>query len=242
MTEVRILSIIPPMTQLNTPYPSTAYLTGFLRSRGFKAEQADLSIALALKLLSVQGVQAIHAQVSALPRKQHTPATGFFAEHFESYRTTIAAAIRFLQGRDPSLAHRIASRHYLPEGPRFASLERYMDEQRQEVDTLDWAFGALGLQDRAKHIATLYLNDLADVIRDAIDPRFEFVRYAESLAASQPTFDRLQTALGAPHSLVDASLHALTLEALSQYRPNLVLITAPFPAQSWLNPGSLLVG
>jgi radical SAM superfamily enzyme YgiQ (UPF0313 family) len=229
MTEVRILSIIPPMTQLNTPYPSTAYLTGFLRSRGFKAEQADLSIALALKLLSVQGVQAIHAQVSALPRKQHTVATGFFAEHFESYRTTITPAVRFLQGRDPSLAHRIASRHYLPEGPRFASLEHYIDHQRQEGDALDWAFGALGLQDRAKHIATLYLNDLADVIRDAIDPRFEFVRYAESLAASQPTFDQLQTALSAPHNLVDASLNTLTLGALSQYQPNLVLITAPFP-------------
>jgi hypothetical protein len=229
MTEMRILSIIPPMTQLNTPYPSTAYLTGFLRSRGFKAEQADLSIALALKLLSVQGVDAIHAQVSALPRKQHTVTTGFFAEHFESYRTTIAPAIRFLQGRDPSLAHRIASRHYLPEGPRFASLEHYIDDQRQEGDPLDWAFGALGLQDRAKHIATLYLNDLADVIRDAIDPRFEFVRYAESLAASQPTFDQLQTALSAPHNLVDAFLHALTLEALSQYQPSLLLITAPFP-------------
>jgi radical SAM superfamily enzyme YgiQ (UPF0313 family) len=229
MTEVRILSIIPPMTQLNTPYPSTAYLTGFLHSRGFKAEQADLSIALALKLLSVQGVQAIHAQVSALPSKRHTPATGFFAEHFESYRTTIAPAIRFLQGRDSSLAHRIASRLYLPEGPRFASLEHYIDDQRQEGDTLDWAFGALGLQDRAKHIATLYLNDLADVIRDAVDPRFEFVRYAESLAASQPTFDQLQSALSAPHNLVDAFLHALTLEALSQHQPTLVLITAPFP-------------
>jgi len=228
MTEMRILSIIPPMTQLNTPYPSTAYLTGFLRSRGFEAEQADLSIALALKLLSMHGMQAIHKEVSALPRKQHTAATGFFAEHFESYRTTVAPAIRFLQGRDPSLAHRIASRHYLPEGPRFASLGHYTDDQEHAGDPLDWAFGALGLQDRAKHIATLYLNDLADVIRDAIDPRFEFVRYAESLAASQPTFDQLHTALNARHNLVDAFLHALTLEALS-HRPTLVLITAPFP-------------
>src|SRR6202035_2333254 len=88
MSEMRILSIIPPMTQLNTPYPSTAYLTGFLRSRGFNAEQADLSIALALKLLSVEGVQAIRRQLTTLPRKQHTVATCFFAEHFESYRTT----------------------------------------------------------------------------------------------------------------------------------------------------------
>jgi DNA-binding NarL/FixJ family response regulator len=30
----RVLSLIPPMTQLNTPYPSTAYLTGFLRGAG----------------------------------------------------------------------------------------------------------------------------------------------------------------------------------------------------------------
>ena len=226
---VRILSIIPPMTQLNTPYPSTAYLTGFLRSRGLHAEQIDLSIGLALRLLSTEGLRDIHRQVELLSRKRHTPATRFFADHFAGYQTTIAPAIRFLQGRDPSLAHRIASRRYLPEGPRFTSLEHYVDSEHGETDALDWAFGALGLQDRAKHIATLYLNDIADVIRDAIDPRFEFVRYAESLAASQPTFDHLHEALDTSHTLVDAHLHALTLEALSRHRPTLVLITAPFP-------------
>lgn len=226
---MRILSIIPPMTQLNTPYPSTAYLTGFLRSRGFHAEQADLSISLALKLMSAEGLQAIHEQVRALHRRRHRAATHFFLQHFESYSTTISPVIRFLQGQDASLAHRIASRRYLPEGPRFASLDRYVGGGPGEGDALDWAFGALGLQDRAKHIGTLYLNDLADVIRDAIDPRFEFVRYAESLAASQPTFDHLHAALNTPHNLVDAFLHELTLEAISRHQPNLVLITAPFP-------------
>src|SRR3954463_11318870 len=97
---LRILSIIPPMTQLNTPYPSTAYLTGFLRSRGFHADQTDLSIGLALKLLSVDGLIAIHEQVRALSRKRQTPATRFFADHFEMYRNTVAPTIRFLQGRD----------------------------------------------------------------------------------------------------------------------------------------------
>jgi radical SAM superfamily enzyme YgiQ (UPF0313 family) len=229
MSELRILSIIPPMTQINTPYPSTAYLTGFLRSRGFMAEQVDLSIALVLKLLSVEGVQAMHGHVSALQRGQHTAATRFFLGHFELYRNTIAPAIRFLQGRDFSLAHRIASRHYLPEGPRFAPLGRFVDGRQHDGDALDWAFGALGLQDRAKHIATLYLNDLADVIHDAIDPRFEFVRYAESLAASQGSFDRLQSALAAPRSLVDEFLNELTIATLSQHHPTLVLLTAPFP-------------
>ena len=31
---MRVLLLTPPMTQLNTPYPATAYLTGFLRAHG----------------------------------------------------------------------------------------------------------------------------------------------------------------------------------------------------------------
>ncbi len=227
-SDLRILSIIPPMTQLNTPYPSTAYLTGFLRSRGFNARQTDLSLGLALRLLSTRGLRDIHQQARGLSGKRRA-AVGFFLEHFETYCSTIAPVIRFLQGRDPSLAHRIAARRYLPEGPHFAALDHYVESEPGAGDALDWAFGALGLQDRAKHIATLYLNDLAGVIRAAVDPRFEFVRYAEALAASQPTFDQLHAALGAPHTLVDAALHELTLEALAKYEPDLVLITAPFP-------------
>ena len=82
----------------------------------------------------------------------------FFLEHFAIYRTTIAPVIRFLQGRDPSLAHRIAARHYLPEGPRFAVARSLCGRGPGAGDALDWAFGALGLQDRAKHLATLYLE------------------------------------------------------------------------------------
>jgi hypothetical protein len=229
MSNVRILSIIPPMTQLNTPYPSTAYLTGFLRSRGFEAQQTDLSIGLVLRLLSMEGLDAMHAVAESLPREAATPATRFFVRHVESYRSTITPTLRFLQGRDPTRAHRIATRRYLPEGPRFDALAQYDAGPPQAGDPLDWAFGALGLQDRAKHIATLYLNDLADVIRDAIDPRFEFVRYAESLAASQPSFDPLHAALCAPPTLVDSMLRALTLEALARHEPTLLLVTAPFP-------------
>ena len=48
LTQVEPFHVIAPMTQLNTPYPSTAYLTGFLRSRGVSAVQEDLALALAL--------------------------------------------------------------------------------------------------------------------------------------------------------------------------------------------------
>jgi hypothetical protein len=132
-----------------------------------------------------------------------------------------------LQGRDSTLAHRIASRNFLPEGERFAALDAYDDHQGG--DPLAWAFGSLGAQDRARHLATLYLNDLADVLRDAVDERFEFVRYAESLAQSQPTFEPLATALAAEPNLVDDILQQLTQAVLEQHQPTLVLISVPFP-------------
>ena len=224
---LRVLSVIPPMTQLNTPYPSTAYLTGFLRSREISAVQEDLALALVLRLLSVEGLQAVSQAIEALPSARYTPSVRAFVEQRARYLATIEPVIAFLQGRDTTLAHRIAGRHFLPEGPRFDTLDVYVDEEGG--DPLAWAFGALGLQDRAKHLATLYLNDLADVLRDAVDERFEFVRYAEALAASQASFDALAEALQAPLNLVDEVLRDLTVQALERHRPTVVLLSVPFP-------------
>ncbi len=226
-TPTRVLSLIPPMTQLNTPYPSTAYLTGFLRSRGVAAVQEDLALALILELLSPAGLQELKAAVDALPAAGRSAAVDAFDERFDEYRQTLGPTLAFLQGRDATLAHRICSRRFLPEGPRFAALDVYVDPDGG--DPMAWAFGALGAHDRARHLATLYLNDLADVLREAVDPRFEFVRYAEQLAQSQPTFDPLAAALAAPLNLVDRTLQQLTLQAIERHRPTLVLVSVPFP-------------
>ncbi|PHY05645.1 MAG: radical SAM protein [Alcaligenaceae bacterium] len=215
------------MTQLNTPYPSTAYLTGFLRSRDFCAVQEDLALALVLRLLSRQGLAEVAEVIARLPVAEHTQTIAAFSAQRVQYLATVEPVIAFLQGRDSTLAHRIASRQYLPEGPRFASLDVFVDDEGG--DPLAWAFGAVGLNDKAKHLATLYLNDLADVLRDAIDPRFEFVRYAESLAASQASFEPLAEALAAPDNMIDATLARLTLEALGAHQPTVVLISVPFP-------------
>ncbi len=225
---LRVLSVIPPMTQLNTPYPSTAYLTGFLRSRGVQAVQEDLALALILRLLSAPGLTAIHEQVNRQPAQQRSARVDRFVQSFEAYRSTIDPTITFLQGRDSTLAHRIASRSYLPEGPRFQSLDVF-EADAEGGDPMAWAFGTLGVQDRARHLATLYLNDLADVIKDGVDPRFEFVRYGEKLAASQATFEPLAAALAAAPNLVDQLLQQLTLAAVDQHQPTVVLISVPFP-------------
>ena len=220
------------MTQLNTPYPSTAYLTGFLRQRGFAAVQADLALALVLDLFSPTGLAAVQACLLAVPEPQRNARLRSFDAQHTRYLATIGPTLAFLQGRDPTLAHRIASRSFLPEGPRFAALDVYVDPHDPDGeggDPLAWAFGALGQQDRARHLATLYLNDLADVLRDAVDPRFEFVRYGEQLAMSQPSFDPLARALAAAPTLVDSRLQALALQAVALHQPDVVLLSVPFP-------------
>ena len=221
-----MLSVIPPMTQLNTPYPSTAYLTGFLRSHGVAATQVDLALGLVLALLTPHYLLQVKQLAQAMPEAARSASVNAFLDHFPRYQQTVLPTIAFLQGRDATLCHRIAGRGFLPEGPRFAALDAFDDDSG---DPLGWAFGALGQQDRARHLATLYLNDIADVLRDAVDPRFEFVRYGESLASSQASFDALAQALAAPRNLMDQLLHELTLKAMREHQPNLVLLSVPFP-------------
>lgn len=221
----RVLALIPPMTQLNTPYPSTAYLTGFLRSQGVSATQADIALDLVLSLFSAEGMDAIADEIEQ--QEEVTERVALFMSQLDRYRQTIEPTIHFLQGKDSTLAHRINSGRFLPEGPRFEQLNAYLEEEGE--DPLAWAFGALGAQDRARHLATLYLNDISDVIKDAIDPRFEFVRYAESLAASQPSFEPLAQALAQPFTLIDEVLVSLTLQVVRDEAPELVLLSVPFP-------------
>lgn len=215
------------MTQLNTPYPSTAYLTGFLRSRSIDAVQEDLALALVLSFLTPKGLAEIKEEALKLPEENRSAAVNFFLDYFDDYHNTITPTIAFLQGRDNTLSHRINSRSFLPEGPRFDSLDAYDDEEGG--DSLAWAFGALGSQDRARHLATLNLNDLSDVLRDAVDNRFEFVRYAEALASSQPTFTPLAEALADTPTLMDLHLQQLSSAAIEKHQPQLVLLSVPFP-------------
>ncbi len=235
---MRILLLTPPMTQINTPYPATAYLTGCLHRHAQDVEvaQADFSLELFLRLFSREVVQQVFDELSARARRLRSrtmrldmPASiAHFLEHGEAYVALVGPVLRFLQGKDPSLALRIASRGFLPEGPRFANLS-HAAADKDGKDPLSWAFGELGTTDRARHLASLFVDDLADVLRDGIDPRFELSRYGERLASSAPSFDALAEALEEEPTLVDEQLDSLTRERLRVHRPDLVGITVPFP-------------
>lgn len=224
---MRILLATPPMIQLNTPYPATAYLTGSLRAKGYSVSQADPALELALKLFSKEGLRAIKCEIEKLHIKPLSKSTKHFLYHVNQYINTIDAVIRFLQGKDPTLAHRIANGDFLPQGPRFKVIDEYSSAGNE--NGLDFAFGSLGLQDRAQHLASLYIDDLADVIRDSIDPLYELSRYAERLAASAQCFAPLLTSLNGPTTLVSRYLDEITDRLLASHLPDVVGLTLPFP-------------
>lgn len=219
---MRILLLTPPMTQLNTPYPATAYLTGFLRKNSYDARQADPAIELTIRIFSRTGLSRVLKWFEQKGSPASSRAVKSFLFYQQEYLSTIDSVIRFLQGKDPSLALRIVTRGFLPEGPRFRPLN-------DDSEPLDLAFGSLGVQDRAKYLASLYIDDLADVIREGIDPRFELSRYGEKLAASNPTFDALAEALASEPSLVDQILEELTEELIFLHEPEVICLTVPFP-------------
>lgn len=227
---LKTLLLTPPMTQLNTPYPATAYLTGFLRKHQYNVAQADPAIELVCRLFSKTGLLRIREHLETGPRKI-SKSVAFFLKNFDSYLGTVEPAIRFLQGRDPSVAARIASRRFLPEGPRFAQLEQLKTAfgAASVEESLAWAFGNFGVQDMAKYFASLFIDDLADVVREGVDERFLLSRYAEKLAASQAQFDPIATALAAAPSLIDIILDEITDELLAAHEPNVIGITVPFP-------------
>ncbi|RVU85406.1 radical SAM protein [Leucothrix sargassi] len=227
---MKTLLCIPPMTQLNTPYPATAYLTGFLREQGYDVAQRDLAIELLLTLLTPEGLEQILAVVEEhyadFEDDELPDAIYQFFVDFERYQQCILPVIRFLQGKDPSLALRIVSRRFLPEGPSFEGLEG-LDEATGDV--LQWAFGELGTQDKAKHLATLFIDDLVQVIHQGVDVNFEISRYGESLAASNPSFDELYAILHGDVGLVEATLQHLLVQHLENEQPEVLGITVPFP-------------
>src|SRR5215203_1946765 len=115
---IRVLSLIPPLTQLNTPYPSTAYLTGFLRSRGIECEQADVGIEMVLRLFTRSGLESVFEEIRRFATTLPGEARQMLAME-QAYLDAIDPIVEFLQGRNPTLASHLARPGILPQGPRF---------------------------------------------------------------------------------------------------------------------------
>ena len=219
--EAPVLLITPPFTQLNTPYPATAYLKGFFNTKNIATVQADLGIEVTIELFSKQGLEKLFSAIHAKTESTEVIYSGNSLRIIalrDTYIQTIESVIQFLQGKQNTLAHTICTRQFLPEASRFA-----------QMDDLNWAFGSMGKQDRAKHIATMYLEDLSDLIKETVDEHFGFSRYAESLGRSANSFDELYNALQLPFTYLDEILIKIFADRIDQVQPKLLCISVPFP-------------
>jgi hypothetical protein len=212
-----VFLITPPFTQLNTPYPATAYLKGFLNTKGISAFQADLGIEVTVALFSKTGLQKLFTTIAGKNNSPSENSVRMIALK-DDYIQTIDSVIHFLQGQNPTLAHLICKREFLPEASRFAQL-----------DDLAWAFGTMGTQDKAKHLATMYLEDLSDLIKECVDEHFGFSRYAERMGRSANSFDELYNSLQQSYTYIDEILIDILSQRMQQVQPKLVALSVPFP-------------
>jgi hypothetical protein len=215
--EQKLLLITAPFTQLNTPYPATMYLKGFLNTIGVSSFQADLGIEVILALFSKEGLTKVFNIIEAGEFEVSDNSFRIY-QLKDDYIQTIDNVIRFLQNKNPTLAHLICDRSFLPEAGRFENLEE-----------LKWAFGSMGIQDKARHLATLYLEDLGDLIIETIDSNFGFSRYAERLGRTASSFNALEESLVKTNSFVSELLLQLLEEKIQIAKPNLVCLSVPFP-------------
>jgi radical SAM superfamily enzyme YgiQ (UPF0313 family) len=216
-TQPKVFFITPPFTQLNTPYPATAYLKGFLNTKGLASYQADLGLEVILQVFSKNGLAQLFARIESSGKELSENGQRMMRLK-SAYLRSIDPVISFLHDKNPTMAHLIAEQNYLPEASRF-----------QQVADLEWAFGSMGVRDKARHLATLYLEDISDLIIEAVDPHFGFSRYAERLGRSASSFQELHEALHAPLTYIDEILVNILSEKILDEKPDLVAITTPFP-------------
>lgn len=216
---VNLLLITPPLTQLNTPYPATTQLKGYLERnvKNCLVEQWDLSIELVCAIMSRGFLKKLFLTAN-LDNNLSSNSLEIYINK-ERYINTIDSTIKFLQGNDATLATRIASREFLPEASRFS----IYDQQE-----LEWAFGSSGTMDLAKHLATLYIQDLTDYIAETITSDFGLIRYAEQIALAAPLIDPTIEKINERNMIIDKML-SLLQDKLEQTKPDLVGFTIPFP-------------
>lgn len=212
---VNTLLITPPFTQLNTAYPATAYIKGFLDSKNVPTTQLDLSIELFTTIFTKQFIDAIFKQAEMLGNKEYS----LVYEQKEDYINKVDSVMDYLRLQEVTAAYQIAHKDYLPHGHRRIKLD---NDLRTE-------FGLLGILDKAKHIATLFVEELGDFINANVDEFFSFTRYAEQIGRAASSFDQLNKCLQFETTLIEDEMLYLLDEQMQQNQYDLICFTVPFP-------------
>ncbi len=211
----KILFIIPPFTQLNTAYPASAYLKGFLESHHISVSHFDLSIELFTAIFTSEFLTAIFQEADDLHNYQYSEVS----KRKAMYITRVDVVIKFLQKQDIETAHHILETGFLPLGHRLS-----------HVNTdIKWEVGDLGIIDKAKHHATLFVEEIGDFIQANVDEFFAFTKYAEQIATSASSFDQLDEFLSFQPTIIEEQMLDILVAQIESETPNLVCFSIPFP-------------
>ncbi|WP_233530659.1 B12-binding domain-containing radical SAM protein [Gelidibacter salicanalis] len=211
----KILFITPPFTQLNTAYPASAYLKGFLEEHEIAVAHCDLSIELFTSIFTSNFLRAMFREAKALNNFHYPKVSSMKA----LYISRVDVVIGFLQKENMKTAHQILETGFLPMGHRL-----------EKVNTdITWAVGDLGIIDKAKHYATLFIEEIGDFIQANVDEFFAFTKYAEQIATSASSFDQLDDFLSYQPTLIEECMLDILVEQIEEHQPNLVCFTIPFP-------------
>lgn len=216
---MKVLLVLPPLTQFNTPYPSTAYLTSYLEKSGHEVNQIDLGLELILKIFSKPGLKEITRIVKK--SKTRSELLDFYLDAAQEYENNIESVISFLQSHESPFLQKYIERQTLPEGPRFIPL----DENQGGVQDL---YNGLSDTDKAKHICSLFLDDLSDVIRTSVDEDFGFSRYAEKIAVALTSYSPILKRLK-KKTIIDEWISDLAKTSLKKFKPEVIGLSVPFP-------------
>lgn len=221
---MRTALVLPPLTQLNTPFPGALYLARFLRDQGEPFALWDLGQALALRLLSAEGLREVF---EALGGREELPEPAWEAlADRERHLAAVGPVVRFLQGRDRSLARRLLDSPLLPRTPRL-----------QQVDLA--GLGPAAVDDAARHLASLYVADLFDLVASTLDPGVRLSSYQAQLAQGPARFEPLLERLGQT-TIVDRWLETLLDERLAAAPDvDVLALSVPFPGTLY---GALRIG
>jgi radical SAM superfamily enzyme YgiQ (UPF0313 family) len=211
----KLLLVTPPFTQLNTAYPATAYLKGFLEEKGLSASQCDLSIELFTSIFTSEFVSAIFDVADDLESYHYPELSKMKAQ----YISRVEVVIAFLQKQDVETAKKILETDFLPAGHRLLKVNKQ----------INWADGDIGFIDKAKHHGTLFIEELGDFIQANVDEFFSFTKYAEQIATSASSFDQIEEFLNYEPTLIEDKMLDILLDRIKTEIPDLVCFTIPFP-------------
>lgn len=194
---MKVVIFQSPLVQLNTPYPSGAYLKSFFLQQDIikfsSVQWFDLSNLLYNNIFSKTGLTKLFELTTEkalhIAQESNDENTSFNLRRYIFQKDSwinwidkIKSILTDSNGRE--FCHEFI---FSPFAPRGSRMENFLSQLNREVTI-----------DDARFLASFALADLADYINVVFDKNFSLIRYAEHLATSEKDFSKFLKVIDSP--------------------------------------------